>query len=602
MLKLFNINIEVPARLNEAVKLMNQLGRASIGAAMEQQHLQDMFVARTGSGEIGTAMFDKFRAEAVAAGEDVNDSLQSSLTFLPSVQNAGQISQLNDAARRLSAFDSSGKGMAGAAAALEEALSGNLASLSKGYNLPEKEMQAFNLDDLGRSGNIDGFIKAFDQLLEKENMGQEAFEQMLKSPTKQVEILKNNLEAGLAGAGQRGAETLDAQLSNALLKLNNAFQEGKFQPFFDGLNVGLTIVAQGIGGVVAGLAWLGEGVAQNWSIIEPILAMVTSALTFWAVTEIPTLCKMIGSMVMPTLKAGAAWLLMNWQVLLIGAAIGFLLYAMLNWGDTTANVIGFIGGLMGMFFSFLYNRLAYFVNGILSVAEFICNVFIDPVNAVKKLFYDLAVNALEYIRNLASGIQALLDYIPGIEINITAGMDNFLKTLKEERESIKSEANLVSLPRMELIDSGDAFNKGREIGKGLGNSMVNSVQGAYKSLSKAFTPQGGAADDADKLLEKWRQDPNPGQGPNPVQGPIPAIDRVNEVGRINNTVDISSEDLKTMRELAEMKNIQNFVTLTPTVSVTTGDINNGQSVDSIIVKLKTMLETEISSSAQGVYA
>ncbi|AET70763.1 hypothetical protein Desor_5387 [Desulfosporosinus orientis DSM 765] len=601
MLDLFNINIEVPARFKDAVGLMNDLGKASISAAMEQQNLQDMFVARTGSGEIGTAMFDKFRAEAVAAGEDVNESLQSSLTFLPSVQNAGQITQLNDAARHLSAFDSSGKGMTGAAEAIKEALSGNLAPLSEGYSLPEKEMQAFNLDDLGQSGNIDGFIKAFDQLLEKEKMGQEAFDQMMKSPTKQLEILTNNMEAGLAGAGERGAETLSAHLSSVLLKLNNAFQEGKFQPFFDGLSMGVTIVAQGIAGIVDVLAWLGEGVEQNWNVIEPILAMIGSALALWALTQIPLLYTKLGLLyaqlclqVAPILEAAAAWLLMNWPILLVGAAIGFLLYAMLNWGDTTANVIGYIGGLIGMLFSFIYNKLAYFVNGILSVAEFICNVFIDPVNAVKKLFYDLAVNALGYIRNLASGIQALLDSM-GIKIDITAGMDNFLKTLKEERESLKSEAGLVSLPRLEQMDSGDAFSKGQEIGQGFGKSMVNSVQGAYDSLSKAFTVQGGAADSADKL-DKWRQDPSMGQSQ------IPAIDRVNEVGRINNTVDISSEDLKTMRELAEMKNIQNFVTLTPTVSVTTGDITNEQSVDSIIVKLKTMLETEISSSAQGVYA
>ena len=62
----------------------------------------------------------------------------------------------------------------------------------------------------------------------------------------------------------------------------------------------------------------------------------------------------------------------------------------------------------------------------------------------------------------------------------------------------------------------------------------------------------------------------------------PNINKVNEVGRINDTVDISSEDLKMMRELAEMNAIQNFVSLTPTVNVQTGDIRNGYDVDTII--------------------
>ncbi|OBR62385.1 hypothetical protein A7K91_01845 [Paenibacillus oryzae] len=77
--------------------------------------------------------------------------------------------------------------------------------------------------------------------------------------------------------------------------------------------------------------------------------------------------------------------------------------------------------------------------------------------------------------------------------------------------------------------------------------------------------------------------------------------RLDEVGKINDTVDISSEDIKMMRELAEMKNIQNFVTLQPSVNVQTGDIRNGMDVGSMVQAITTMLQDEISSSAEGVY-
>lgn len=77
--------------------------------------------------------------------------------------------------------------------------------------------------------------------------------------------------------------------------------------------------------------------------------------------------------------------------------------------------------------------------------------------------------------------------------------------------------------------------------------------------------------------------------------------RLDEVGKINDTVDISSEDLKTMRELAEMKNIQNFVTLQPSVNVQTGDIKNGMDVSSMVQAITTVLQEEISVSAEGVY-
>lgn len=580
-LNLFNAT----SRLKAAVELLDELGKASIGGAMEQRKMQDMFIAQTGNAEIGTAMFDKFKMEALATGQDVNKSLQSSLTFLPSAQNVDQISQLNNFAQRLNAFDGSGKGIEGAASAIKEAMSGNITSLAKSYNMSEADIKAFDIDDLGKSGNIDGFIKAFDQLLKKQNMSQAAFDQLMKSPTKQLEVFTNNMKSSFADAGVQSMEAL----SPLITELNTAFQEGRFQPFFDGLSIGLAIIAGGIVGIVNGLAWLSGVIQQNWDLIAPILVMVGSALTLWALTQIPALLA-------PIVQAAAAWLLMNWPILLIGAAIGFVLYAMLNWRDTTVEVIGFIGGLIGILFGFIYNNFAYFVNTILSIAEFIHNVFIDPIYSVKKLFYDLSINALEYLQTLAQGIENVVNQIPGIKIDITAGMDNLLKTLEGARDSLKSEADVESFMRMKQMDYTEAFGKGQDTGKWLGDSAADGVQGAFGALKNAFDFKNDATDGGAYNLDKWNQNQNPYQYPNST------IDRVNEVGQINNTVDISSEDLKTMRELAEMKNIQNFVTLTPTVAVTTGDINNGQSVDSIIVKIKSMLETEISSSAQGVYA
>lgn len=79
------------------------------------------------------------------------------------------------------------------------------------------------------------------------------------------------------------------------------------------------------------------------------------------------------------------------------------------------------------------------------------------------------------------------------------------------------------------------------------------------------------------------------------------IGKVGEVGKIRDTVDISSEDIKMMRELAEMKNIQNFVSLTPSVSVQTGDITSGHDIDTIVKRITTTLETEIAAGAKGVW-
>src|SRR5690606_4899348 len=83
---------------------------------------------------------------------------------------------------------------------------------------------------------------------------------------------------------------------------------------------------------------------------------------------------------------------------------------------------------------------------------------------------------------------------------------------------------------------------------------------------------------------------------------VKKVGKVGSVGRIEDEVDISNEDIKLMRELAEMKAIQNFVTLTPTVNVTTGDIRNDADIDTIIRRIENVLAREIANSAQGVYS
>src|SRR5690606_29281657 len=138
----------------------------------------------------------------------------------------------------------------------------------------------------------------------------------------------------------------------------------------------------------------------------------------------------IWSMVTALWSAAIAWLALNWPILLIGAAIGFLVYALYKWSDVTSEVIGFIGGIFGTLFAFLYNGFAVVANSFFSVAEFFANVWRDPVYAVKKLFYDLVINVLRWMENLARGIENIINSIPGIEISITSGLSNLLGRLE----------------------------------------------------------------------------------------------------------------------------------------------------------------------------
>src|SRR5690606_27659870 len=191
------------------------------------------------------------------------------------------------------------------------------------------------------------------------------------------------------------------------------------------------------------------------------------------------------------------------------------------------------------------------------------------------------------LEKLASGIENIINKIPGLNVNITSGISNLLDRLESARDSLKSEADVVKLMRFEAMDYTEAFNVGREWGEAAGNFVADKVQGVFgkfQNFAQGFKlGESDAAEDMSKYLANIDKN---------------GLSEVGKVGKIEDVVDISSEDLKLMRELAEMKSIQNFVTLTPTVQVTTGDIRNDVDVDTIVRRIEESLEREIANSAQ----
>ena len=72
-------------------------------------------------------------------------------------------------------------------------------------------------------------------------------------------------------------------------------------------------------------------------------------------------------------------------------------------------------------------------------------------------------------------------------------------------------------------------------------------------------------------------------------------------GAMAGEVNIADEDLKFMKDVAEMRYVQNFVTLTPTVSMD-ARISERVDVNEVVSSIAQVLEEEIAISAAGAYA
>lgn len=611
------------------------LGTAMLGGAMEQQKMVDMFIARTGDAEIGTAMFDKFKADALKAGQDVNKSLQSTLSFFSTTQNTKQLEKLNNFAQRMNAFDSAGNGIEGAAFALKEAMSGDIVSLAERFNMSKSDIRGLKIDELGKAGDMDGFIKAFDKLLEKQKMGQAAFDQMMSSPAKQVETLGNNVRSMFADAGGAAMQSLTPLIT----QINDAFQAGKFQPFFDSLSSGLEWVVETGTDLLNIITDIYNFFSNNWSMISPVIVGIVTvlglykgalmAISIW--TGLTAAAELIGASIKAaysgaTLAATSAtaaqtaaqWGLnaallaspITWIVLAVIALIA-IFYAVIGainkFAGTSFSATGMITGafaVMGAFIGNLFLGLMQLVLGVIEIfynafvdiGNFIGNVFTDPVGAIIKLFADMADQVLSVLQNIASAMDFIFgtnwgDKIGGWREDVAkfAGekMEEYGNGKYEEYlEKLDTEAMTKDLKR---FNYGDAYSAGYNWGADLvgGDDGSDATKDA---LDKANQPYN---------FDDWNKRADAGRTPG---GADDKLKKVDKVGKVEKPIDISKEDLKIMRDVAEMKNIQNFVTLTPTVQVKTGPVNNQANVDSIVTKITKKLNEEIASTAKGVYS
>ncbi|MCR8981574.1 hypothetical protein [Brevibacillus laterosporus] len=577
------------------VQALSQLGGVTIGEAMKQQNYLDMFKARTGNHALGTRMFEEFKADALRAGADVAEYMQGALGNISVTTDIGQLKDLNMMAKQLAAFDNTGQGIQGAFFSLKEALSGDIVSLSERFNIGKQDIRDFKIDELGKKGDVQGFIKAFKLLLDKQNMGKKAFEEMLNSPLKQWEIMLNRIKSMFADAG-KGAVTALMPIINTL---NKAFESEKFISFFVLLSKGLTIVATGLSYVVDGALWL-------WSVVDRYYPEILAFFLILSTAYLPALLVKVGSltmalwgMVAPILASGAAWSIAHWPIVLVAIAVVSLIGTLRYFGVTTEEVVGFAVGLFYTFFASVYNSVAFLWNRLLAFAEFFVNVFIDPVYAVQKLFYDMAVLFGGHMYNMSRAAEDFAgNFMKAILRSINKTLEGFNWLAQKTNEMFGTD-----FKGAKLFDENNIHAVSNNI-----KSMMDMIERpttdrnvvdlskyrmAEKNLNQAF---GEGYYKGFNLTTKTNTPFNPN-----VNGKVNNIGRVDEVGKIKDKVDISSEDLKVMRELAEMKNIQNFVSLTPTVQVTTGDINNGDDIETIIKKIEKTLDDEIASSAQGVF-
>jgi hypothetical protein len=409
-----------------------------------------------------------------------------------------------------------------------------------------------------------------------------------------------NIQKGMTNAvGSMGQKAIEA-LRPALDMLSTAFQSEQMVAAVNFMANIFMVIATVISMVVEGLMYMATVVQQNWDVIGPILGAIAFVL--------------LAAMIAQVYSLAVAWLVANWPILLVVAAVALLLYCLQQAGVSVDEVVAVVAAAFGWLNVFIQNIIIYLYNAFVSFADFFRNLFLDPTYAVKKLFYDLATGVLDLFYQMAVGtenfaggfIKVIADAI-NAALRKLKNLTDFLSKIPGFEFLANFEPNFLDAENPHVFSDMILKQRGKLVEPTSDKPVFDTKKKEYISPEAVMVDYARRAknvtDNFDNKIDiKDYTQPDAASGfKSPAGNVAPNINKVGEVGKINDTVDISSDDLKLMRELAEIQAIQNFVELTPTVQVTTGNINNAGDIDTIINKIGQKLNEEFISTAQGVY-
>lgn len=270
-------------------------------------------------------------------------------------------------------------------------------------------------------------------------------------------------------------------------------------------------------------------------------------------------------------------------VILLVAAFYAGVAAVNHFTGASISATGLIGAAIGGFAASTTNSFILIYNIIAEVVNFFANVWQHPVTAVKILFYDLAITVIGYMAEMARSVEAIINRIPGVEVQISAGLDNFKAGIEKAAVSAKnaSDWNKV-VKKKDFVNGADFANKGYEVGSNLADKASNLFSGFNPSLDGA----GGSGIDFSSFA---------------TVGSPATVKGTGKGGAVK--VETEKEDIEWMRKLAERDYVARIAqnTLAPNIRVEfSGPITKEADTDGLVGHVVDRLKEVIATAPEGV--
>lgn len=408
-------------------------------------------------------------------------------------------------------------------------------------------------------------------------------------------------------------------------KVNELANNDQFQGFVENAIGLLAQLAVYVLDFFNTLASIGAFISDNWSIIAPIVYGVIAALIAYA-TISGIVAAVNGVMALSAsvhaaaeaMQAGATFTAtaaqyglnaalmacpLTWIILLIIAVIAAI-FAVCNAIAKMTGVansgFGVITGGINVVIQFFKNlglsvaNIALGIgNAIAALASNMMTAFHNAICNVQSWFYNLLSTALTVIE----GICAALNKLPFVEFDysgISSAADDYASKAAEaagNKEDYKSigDAFNEGMSTFDTFQDGwaaDAFNAGASWGDG----VADKVSGMFSMDNIDLT--GGV--DTSMLSNDFAN--------NAAQTAANTADTADSAGRIADSVDISKENLKYLRDIAETEAINRFTTAEIEVTMNNNNtVSSDMDIDGMVDHLSAGVLEAMEQAAEGVH-
>lgn len=420
-----------------------------------------------------------------------------------------------------------------------------------------------------------------------------------------------------------------------LQRLNDLANSEAFQTFIQGAIEAMATLANILLNIFELVGTVGGFIADNWSVISPIIYGVIAALAVYAAylgivkgieiasaaaTAIHSVAMsakigVMAALTGQTMAATAAQMGYNgalyacpviWIIVLIIALIAVIMAvcsAIAKMTGIANSGFGVITGGVNVVIQFFKNlgltvaNIALGIgNAIAALASNMMTAFHNAICSIQSWFYNLLSTALSVIE----GICSALNKLPFVEFDysgISSAADDYAAKAseaagnKEDYQSI-SDAFNEGFTTFDAFQDGwasDAFNAGAAWGDGVADKVSNF------SLSDVFgqTDIPNVGDYTSGFSDAIA---NSGVGDG-----IGNID--DNTGKIKDSLDITEEDLKYLRDIAEQEAINRFTTAEINVDMSgmQNTVNSGDDIDGFMTKLTDSVNEAVDNMTEGVH-